>query len=214
MNYAILHYCIKSNSNSSFIIPHPDSCYLCTMIQLGNTLISDELKTVHFACDLSKCKGACCVEGDAGAPLTEEEISLLEDYIDAIKPFMRVGGVEEVEKTGVFDYDMDGNFVTPLVAGNECAFVYFQDGIARCAIEKAYAEKEIPFAKPISCHLYPVRIKDLGENEAVNYHKWHICNKALENGMKHNTPLYQFLSEALIRKYGREWYNKLLKLLF
>ena len=183
------------------------------MIQLEHTLISDDLITVHFACDLSKCKGSCCVEGDAGAPLEEEEISLLEDYIDEIKPFMLEEGMREIGNTGVFDYDADGKYVTPLVNGKECAFVFFEEGIARCAIEKAFQEKTIPFPKPLSCHLYPVRIKDLHEGEALNYHKWNICNKALENGMKLHMPLYLFLEEALIRKYGRNWYNNLVKLL-
>jgi hypothetical protein len=183
------------------------------MILLENTLISDDLQTVHFACDLAKCKGACCVEGDAGAPLEEEEISLLEDYIDDIKPFMLGDGIEEIRRIGVFDYDSDGKFVTPLVNGRECAFVCFEDGIARCAIGKAYQEQKIPFPKPLSCHLYPMRIKELHEGEALNYHKWHICNKALDYGMKLKMPLYLFLEEALIRKYGRNWYNKLVKLL-
>jgi hypothetical protein len=183
------------------------------MIHLEHTLISDDLQTVHFACDLSQCKGACCVEGDAGAPLEEEEISLLEDYIDDIKPFMLQDGVDEIGSAGVFDYDADGKFVTPLANGRECAYVCFEDNIARCAIEKAYQEKRIPFPKPLSCHLYPLRIRELHEGEALNYHKWHICNKALENGMKFKMPLYHFLEEALIRKYGRNWYNKLVKLL-
>jgi Fe-S-cluster containining protein len=183
------------------------------MILLEKALISDDLITVHFACDLSKCKGACCVEGDAGAPLEEEEISLLEDYIDEIKPFMLEDGMREIGNTGVFDYDADGKYVTPLVNGKECAFVFFEDSIARCAIEKAYQENKIPFPKPLSCHLYPVRIKDLHEGEALNYHKWNICNMAKENGMKLKMPLYLFLEEALIRKYGRKWYNKLVRLL-
>ncbi len=183
------------------------------MIQIEHTLISDDLKLVHFSCDLEKCKGACCVEGDAGAPLDEEEISLLEDHIDAIKPFMVAEGIREVEATGVFDYDAEGKFVTPLVDGRECVFVYFDQGIARCAIEKAFQEKHIPFAKPISCHLYPIRIKTTPVNDLLNYHKWPICQKALEKGYNEKTPLYQFLEGALIRKYGRGWYNRLLKLL-
>jgi hypothetical protein len=154
------------------------------------------------------------VEGDAGAPLEEEEISLLEDYIGTVKLFMVPKGIQEVEKTGVFDYDADGKFVTPLVNGNECCYVYLEDGIVRCAIEKAFQEKAIPFPKPLSCHLYPARIKQVGNQDAVNYHKWFICNKALENGMKLKTPLYRFLEDALIRKYGRSWYNKLVKLLY
>jgi len=184
------------------------------MIRLDNTLLSDDLRDVHFCCDLQQCKGACCVEGDAGAPLEEEEISLLEDYIETIKLFMVPKRIREVEKTGIFDYDAEGKFVTPLVNGNECCYVYLEAGIARCAIEKAFQEKAIPFPKPLSCHLYPVRIKQLRDHEAVNYHKWHICNKALENGMKLKTPLYRFLEEALIRKYGKSWYNRLVKLLY
>jgi hypothetical protein len=184
------------------------------MIQLDSILISDDVRDVYFCCDLPKCKGACCVEGDGGAPLEEEEISLLEDYIDTIKLFMVPKGTMEIDKTGVFDYDAEGKFVTPLVNGNECCYVYHEDDIARCAIEKAFQEKAIPFPKPLSCHLYPIRIKQLKNHDAVNYHKWAICKKALDNGMKLNLPLYRFLEDALIRKYGRRWYNKLLKLLY
>ena len=183
------------------------------MILLENTIVSDEIKETFFCCDMAKCKGACCVEGDAGAPLDEEEISLLEDYIDEIKPFMVPEGITEVEEMGVFDYDAGGKFVTPLIHGKECAFVYFEDGIARCAIEKAFQEKKIPFAKPISCHLYPIRIKSTQVSDLLNYHKWPICQKALAKGYHEKIPLYQFLEGALIRKYGRTWYNKLVKLL-
>ncbi len=183
------------------------------MIAIGNTLISDEIKTVNFSCDLSRCKGACCIEGDAGAPLEEEEISLLEDHIEVIKSFMVEEGIREVEDSGVFDYDSEGKFVTPLIKDGACVFVYFENGIARCAIEKAFLEKRISFAKPISCHLYPIRIKNTGFNELINYHKWPICQKALEKGYNEKTPLYRFLEGALIRKYGRSWYNKLVRLL-
>lgn len=183
------------------------------MIALDHTLISDDLKDVYFCCDMERCKGACCIEGDAGAPLEEEEISLLEDFIDAIKPYMVEAGITSVEQLGVFDYDAEGNYVTPLVNDRECAFVFPDQGIARCAIEKAYQEKKIPFAKPISCHLYPVRIKTGTTGDRVNYHRWDICRKALEKGHNEKMPLYSFLSEALIRKYGRGWYNKLVKLL-
>jgi hypothetical protein len=183
------------------------------MILVNNTLVSDDLKDVFFCCDLSKCKGACCIEGDAGAPLEEEEISLLEDYKEKIIHFMRREGLEEIEKNGVFDYDAAGRYVTPLVNGKECVYVIFEDGIARCAIERAFTEKAIPFHKPISCHLYPVRISELVSGEAVNYHKWQICSKALESGRKLNLPLYRFLEAALIRKFGKTWYNNLVRLL-
>jgi hypothetical protein len=183
------------------------------MISLDHTLISDDIKEVFFCCDMAKCKGACCIEGDAGAPLDEEEISLLDDYIDDIKPYMVPEGIEEVEALGVFDYDAEGKFVTPLIKGGACVFVYMEEGIARCAIEKAFEEKTIPFPKPISCHLYPIRIKTTPVNELLNYHKWPICQKALIKGYNEKMPLYRFLEGALIRKYGRTWYNRLVKLL-
>ncbi len=183
------------------------------MISLDNTLLSDDIRDVHFCCDLPRCKGACCVEGDAGAPLEEEEISLLEDHIDDILPFMTEEGVTEVKNLGVFDYDAEGRFVTPLIRGGACVYVYFDQGITRCAIEKAFIEKKIPFQKPVSCHLYPIRVKSTPEGDLLNYHKWPICRKALEKGHQEKMPLYRFLEGALIRKYGRSWYNRLLKLL-
>ena len=183
------------------------------MISLPPALLSQEIAETLFSCDLAHCHGACCIEGDAGAPLDEEEISLIEDYIDEIKPYMVEGGIAEVEETGVFDYDAAGNFVTPLIRGGACAFVYFDGEIVRCAIEKAFQEGKIPFAKPISCHLYPIRIKQGAEDDLLNYHNWHICKKALEKGKKENTPLWRFLEGALVRKYGQEWYEELAKLL-
>ena len=183
------------------------------MISLPPALISDDLKEVFFCCDLKQCKGACCVEGDAGAPMEEEEISLLEDYLEEIKPFLTPEGIAEIERLGVFDYDAEGKFVTPLIEGMECAYVFFGGGVARCAIEEAFQQKKIPFPKPLSCHLYPVRIASIGKEDAVNYHKWHICNKALEKGYREKLPLYLFMEEALIRKYGRSWFNRLVKLI-
>jgi len=182
-------------------------------MKIGNTLLSNDLKDVYFSCCLDKCKGACCVEGDAGAPLEAEEISLLEDHLAAIIPFMMEAGIREVELKGVFDYDAEGKFVTPLVNEKECAYTFYENGITRCAIEKAFQEKAISFPKPISCHLYPVRISSGKYNDRLNYHKWHICRYALQKGYQEHLMLYQFLEDALIRKYGRSWYNKLLKLL-
>jgi len=183
------------------------------MIALGKTLISDEVITTFFSCDLDQCKGACCVEGDAGAPLEEEEISMLEDHIEKILPFMAPDGAREIQALGVFDYDAEGKFVTPLVKGKECAYLFFDHDIARCAIEKAFQEKKIPFRKPISCHLYPIRIKTTPINDILNYHQWPICRKALVKGNNEKIPLYLFLEEALVRKYGRNWFNRLVKLL-
>ena len=179
------------------------------MIPVDHSLVSDDLYLVRFACPVEKCKGACCVEGDAGAPLTEEEIAQLEDHIEDIKPFMTERGIREIEETGVFDYDTMADFVTPLVKGLECAFTNFKDEIAHCAIEKAFEEGVIDFQKPVSCHLYPIRISKLKEGEAVNYHKWEICKKALKKGNTSAVPLYIFCKDALIRKYGKEWFARL-----
>jgi hypothetical protein len=179
------------------------------MIAIDQTLISDDLGSICFACDLSACKGECCVDGDAGAPLDEEEIGILEDCLDEIKPYMTAEGIAQVEAGGVFDYDMFGHFVTPLVNDRECAFVYRSDGIAFCAIEKACKEGKISFLKPVSCHLYPVRISLYNDFDAVNYHEWHICRPALLNGKRKQVPLYEFLKDSLIRKYGEDWYREL-----
>ncbi|MBN2638339.1 MAG: DUF3109 family protein [Bacteroidales bacterium] len=180
------------------------------MIIIDDTLVSENLRKVHFICDLGKCHGDCCVEGDAGAPLEEDEISILEDVVEEVKPYMTPEGLAVVEKNGVFDYDIDGSYVTPLVNDRECAFVYFENGISFCAIEKAWSEGKIDFKKPISCHLYPVRLQELAsDTTAVNYDQWDICKAALLKGKEEQVPVYQFLKEPLIRKFGEEWYKKL-----
>jgi len=182
------------------------------MIIIDDTFVSDDVKTACFSCDLSKCKGACCVEGDAGAPLEEDEISILEDSIDYIKPYMRKEGIDVVEKNGVFDFDDYGHYVTPLVNEKECAYVVFnEEGIAFCAIENAWKNGKISFRKPVSCHLYPIRISKYRDFEAVNYHQWHICQPAVEHGKKLKLPVYVFLKQALIRKYGEKYYEELQK---
>jgi hypothetical protein len=180
------------------------------MKKVDNVLVSDELRDIRFVCKLAACCGDCCVEGDAGAPLEEREISILEDCVDEIVAFMSPEGIEEVSKKGVFDYDADGSFVTPLIKNKECAFVVEEKGINYCAIEKAWLAGRIPFQKPISCHLYPVRLSQVGDYTAVNYNKWHICDPALEHGAQLGTPLYAFLKKPLIRKFGEAWYEKLL----
>lgn len=180
------------------------------MIIVDNTIVSEDIKNTCFTCDLTACKGACCVEGDAGAPLDEEEISILEDSVDYIKPFMRKEGVTEIEKNGVFDIDEQGQYSTPLVNAKECAFVTFDsEGIAMCAIELAWKAGKSDFRKPVSCHLYPIRISKYNDFDALNYHNWHICKPALVYGKETNLPVYIFLKEALIRKYGEKYYNDL-----
>jgi len=183
------------------------------MIVVDDTIVSDDIKKVCFVCDLLKCKGACCVEGDAGAPLDEEEISIIEDSLESIIPFMRKEGIDEVMRNGVFDFDNDGHYVTPLVNGKECAFVVFnEEGIALCAIENAWKEGIIKFRKPISCHLYPIRLSKYKDFEAVNYHCWYVCQSAVEYGTKLHVPVYIFLKDAIIRKYGAKYYEQLCKL--
>ncbi len=179
------------------------------MIVVDNVIVSEDVASVKFICDLKACHGDCCVEGDDGAPLEEEEIGIIEDYLDEIKPFMTEKGLEVVNKNGVFDYGIGGEFVTPLVNDRECAFVFFENGISYCAIEKAFLEGKTDFRKPISCHLYPIRITQYDDYDAVNYHKWPVCNAALKLGREKGTPLYKSLREPLIRKYGEAWYNSL-----
>jgi len=181
------------------------------MIVVDDKIVSDDVVNVLFSCDLVACQGDCCVEGDEGAPLEEEEIGIIEDALDEIAPYMREEGLKVVDNTGVFDYGADGDYVTPLVNDRECAFVYFEKGIALCAIEKAFREGKIDFIKPISCHLYPIRITEYADFEAVNYHQWSICSTALTCGTKKGSPVYESLKEPLVRKYGAEWYAKLEK---
>jgi hypothetical protein len=149
------------------------------------------------------------VAGDAGAPLEESEISILEDELDVIKPYMTEQGLKTVEELGVFDYDIHGKFATSLVNDGECAFANFKGGIAYCAIEKSYSEGRTKFRKPVSCHLYPVRITDYHNFIAVNYEKWNICKPALKKGNRDGVPLYKFLKPALVRKFGLKWHEKL-----
>ncbi len=179
------------------------------MIVIDDKTVSDDLANVKFLCNVKKCKGACCVEGDAGAPLLEEEIGLLEDSVDEVKKYMTNKGLQIINSMGVFEYDMAGQFVTPLVDGRECAFANFTDGIAWCAIEKAWEEGKIQFQKPVSCHLYPIRITSYENYDAVNYHEWHICKSALVHGRRKNVPMYKSLKEPLTRMYGKQWYNEL-----
>ncbi len=186
--------------------------YLCGMIIIGNTIVSKDFLQARFICDLPHCKGDCCVKGDAGAPLEEEEISLLEDNLDSIRAYMSRDGINTIEQTGVFDYDEQGNFVTPLINDRECAFTgSHENGVSYCAIEKAYEAGKISFRKPVSCHLYPVRLTLKEGFIHINYHRWSICLPAVRKGEKAGLPLYRFLKDALIRKFGQQWYESLEK---
>lgn len=180
------------------------------MLQIDDTIISFDLFDEFFVCDLQKCKGACCVEGDAGAPLEEDEIKKIEEILPVIWADLSKKSQKIIKKQGISYIDEDGEPVTSIVDGKECVFTYFdKEGICKCAVEKAYNEGKIDFVKPISCHLYPVRVQQYREFEAVNYHRWEICDCALKLGDKLQVPLYKFLKDPLIRKYGKEWYEQL-----
>ena len=182
------------------------------MFQLGKTIVSEDIIEKDFICNLSACKGACCVDGDAGAPLDKDEAELLKTIYPKVKPFLRKEGLIAINEQGTSIVTKDGELETPLINGGDCAYVFFDEHkIALCGIEEAYNQGEISWKKPISCHLYPIRVKDYSEFSAVNYHHWHICDDACALGKELQVPVYKFVKEALIRKFGEDWYMELEK---
>jgi hypothetical protein len=179
------------------------------MLQIGDNLISSDVLEKKFCCDLEKCKGACCVQGDAGAPLTPEEVKILKKIYPKVKPFLREVSIEAIDSQGTHVIDDEKETVTPLVDNKECAYAVFENGIAKCGIEKAYTEGKIKFRKPISCHLYPIRLRRYKSFTAVNYDIWSICEPARILGNRENIPLHSFLKDAVIRKFGRNWFKQL-----
>ena len=181
------------------------------MIQVQDKIISLNIFEKYFVCDLNACKGACCVEGDSGAPLLKEEKKILEGLYEKVKPYMSKKGITAIENQGIAVYDLEGDLTTPLINNRECAFVADENGISKCTIEQAYLDGETNFKKPISCHLFPVRIKEYRDFDAVNYEDIKICSPACDCGSKLEVPVYAFLKEPLIRKYGEDWYKELLE---
>jgi hypothetical protein len=183
------------------------------MIAIDNVLVSDGVVEAQFVCDLTKCKGGCCEDGDAGAPLTTEELDELINAYEAVKPYMTAEGIREIEKVGKYLYDREFGWVTPTINGQICAYGYRdKQGIIKCAIEQAYNDEKISWKKPISCHLFPIRIKKSkdGKTEYVNYEpREDLCAAACKLGKKLKVPTYIFLKEAIIRKYGEEFYETL-----
>ena len=180
------------------------------MIQIDDKLISEDLFSEEFVCNLAKCKGICCVEGDAGAPLDEDETKILDEIYPKIKSYLRPEGIQAIEEQGTYTLDFEGDLVTPLVNNAECAYVIFDEkGYTKCAIEKAYEDGVINWQKPISCHLYPIRITEYSNFSAINYHEWDICSDACTVGKELGVKVYQFLKKPLIRKYGEEFYQTL-----
>ena len=179
------------------------------MIQIKDTLISEDIFETCFVCDLGKCKGMCCVEGDAGAPLTHEEYEAIKDVLPKIWDDLSLKARELIEKQGIAYIDGDGELATSIIKGRECVFTYFDaDGVCRCAIDNAFREGKISVQKPISCHLYPIRLRKYDDFTALNYDRWSVCRPALRLGKKTGIKLYQFLKEPLIRKFGEEWYQE------
>lgn len=195
------------------------------ILQVGDVLLSSEILTEKFCCDLSVCKGACCVEGDAGAPVTLDEIAEIEDCLDEVWHDLSASAQSVIDKQGVAYTDQEGDLVTSIVRGKDCVFTYYGDvecsmvngqcsmikGCCLCALEKAYREGKTRFCKPVSCALYPIREKQLGGGlVGLNYNRWNVCKMAVAKGVLENTRLYQFLREPLIRRFGEAWYQELL----
>ncbi len=180
------------------------------MLAIQSTLVSEEIIEKHFVCDLNACKGACCVKGDYGAPLEDDELKQLEKTWPKVKPYLTEAGVKAIEKQGKYVLYEGKEWVTPLVSGKECAYTIFEKGVAKCGIEKAYFDGKITFRKPVSCHLYPIRINKMKNAvEAINYDRWSICKPACKLGDSLKVPIYKFLKDSLTRKFGEEWYREL-----
>jgi len=180
------------------------------MFQIGKTIISEEILENDFVCNLNACGGACCVDGNAGAPLEDKETEILVNVYSDVKAFLRPEGIAAIEEHGAFVKGEDGEWETPLVNDSECAYVIFDEKeTAKCGLEEAYNQGATNWKKPVSCHLYPVRVKEYTELTAVNYHKWEICDPACALGSELKVPIYKFVKEALIRKFGQPWYSEL-----
>lgn len=180
------------------------------MIEIDDKIVSADLLRECFACDLSQCRGICCVEGNAGAPLEADEVDILEREYEAYRPYMTAEGIEAVERQGFMVVDADGDYTTPLVDDAECAYARNENGVTLCAIEKAWLEGKTPFRKPISCHLYPIRLVHFSNGSiGLNYHRWSVCEPARRCGRKLGIPVYRALREPIIRRFGEEFYRAL-----
>ncbi|MBN1821418.1 MAG: DUF3109 family protein [Prolixibacteraceae bacterium] len=180
------------------------------MLEIGRAIVSLDIIEKYFLCDLMQCKGACCVEGDSGAPVTVEETKKLEEVYPKVKKYLSERNNRLILKQGLYFTDNDGDLVTSLVGNKECVFTFRdKNGILKCSIEKAFLNGEIDFRKPVSCHLFPIRITEYKRFDAVNYEKLDICKPGRKCGASEKLPLYKFLREPLIRKYGKEWYEQL-----
>lgn len=190
------------------------------ILQVGNVLVSPDIFTERFCCDLSQCKGQCCVEGDAGAPVTLDEVMAIEDSLDTVWGDLSASAQSVIDRQGVAYTDVEGDLVTSIVGGRDCVFTCYDDitdsdgneihDCCLCALECAFRKGRTRFVKPISCALYPIRVKDFGNDLfGINYNRWSVCRAAIKKGEELNLPLYKFLKEPLIRRFGKEWYSEL-----
>ncbi|NPA36549.1 MAG: DUF3109 family protein [Chlorobi bacterium] len=180
------------------------------MVQIDDKLISLDVFEKRFVCNLEKCKGECCIEGESGAPLEDDETDIIERLYPLLKPLLSEKANEVIAKEGMWIIDSDGDKVTPIIDGRECVYTYFdEEGICKCAIEKLYLDGKTDFKKPVSCHLYPIRVTKYPSYEALNYHSWHLCAPARELGGALGVPVYQFLKEPIIRRYGKAFYDEM-----
>lgn len=180
------------------------------MIAIDDKIVSTDLLTARFLCDLSTCKGICCVEGNAGAPLEAREVDLLDSEFEHYCPFLKPAGIAAIERDGFFVFDEDGDYTTPLVDDAECAYSVEDNGVTLCAIEQAWQAGKTSFRKPISCHLYPIRVAKFSNGTiGLNYHRWGICRSAIELGNRQGVPLYRSLKEPIVRAFGEEFFAQL-----
>ena len=180
------------------------------ILDIGGILISSEILTEKFCCNYEKCKGICCVEGDAGAPVTLEEIACIEESLDAVWSDLSASAQSVIDRQGVAYNDKDGELVTSIVRGKDCVFTCYEGDCCLCALEKAYREGKTTFCKPVSCALYPIREKNFGNGlVGLNYNRWAVCQDAVEKGTALNLPVYRFLKEPLTRRFGEAWYQEL-----
>lgn len=180
------------------------------MIEIDGKILTTDIITQKFLCDLSRCRGICCVEGNSGAPLESDEAKILADEYAAYKPYMTGEGVAEVERQGFAVTDDDGDLVTPLVGEAECAYSYNEGGVTLCAVERAWKEGRTAFRKPVSCHLYPIRVTRFGNGTyGLNYHRWAVCEPAKLLGQKEGVPMFRMLKDAIVRRFGEEFFAAL-----
>lgn len=180
------------------------------ILQVGDVLISPDILTERFCCDYEKCRGICCIEGDAGAPVTLDEIGEIENALDTVWPMLSASAQAVIEQQGVAYTDKEGDLVTSIVRGKDCAFTCYDGDNCLCALEKAFRNGKTHFCKPISCALYPIRAKRFSDGTVgLNYHRWNVCRDAVRKGEELNLPVYKFLREPLIQRFGKEWYTQL-----